>query len=394
MKNYYLIYEKIDIGGIETLIWRMAMYLKENNNITIICREISTEMKDTFKAHGLCWIETRKWNMKNILRDYLSHRNSIYILYMYEDFLNLQVVLSGKWKENKCLYYCVHPQHIQILEKKIGIRNYFNNIISLFTKFYMDERNLLFMDSETLNSILNYYSINGNYSKLIYPLPFSVNKNYKKYNNHSEYFNILTIARADFPFKGYMLGMVDGAKKLLDQYPFISYTFISYGEDYNKLEAKINELTVSQKERVLLINGTSPEKLVLYYENASLFIGMGTTILEAANYQIPCIIAKAYSNDFLSIGTFDCNPMDIGNMSKKGIDGNKQIEDILALDSKQYMDLTKKTKRKLIEHYDINLIMKKIEDIQINNHCISPSGFKKIILKLILEYKHIKYRNR
>ena len=107
----------------------------------------------------------------------------------------------------------------------------------------------------------------------------------------------MTIARADFPFKGYIVGLIEWFKTSSER---TNLNIISYGKDEKVIVDKINALDDSVKNRISFVGKTDYNELEKYYQNADIYVGMGTTVLDASLRGIVSIPVQAYTTDLVA----------------------------------------------------------------------------------------------
>ena len=77
----------------------------------------------------------------------------------------------------------------------------------------------------------------------------------------------MTIARAEFPFKGYILGLLDWFASSDSN---IRLTIVSYGPDEKKIADRIDSFDEIVKKRITLVGKTDYGQLEKYYKTADL----------------------------------------------------------------------------------------------------------------------------
>lgn len=362
---HFLIYKNISIGGIETLMLREACWINERVECTsmILCHQLSEQMKSSFEEAHIDYKILPSWTPNEISKELHCAQTVDMIQYFsFEDYLKFVIRNPNLFENSKSMYYCVHPMNSFILKTKNGVRGVFWRALANLTEYMIETNRFRFMDEETLNQTLQFYglevkeSYNNNYLRLphlIKEFPF-------KEHDPSGERNILTIARAEFPFKGYLLGLIKAMPQIMDKYPGVILTIISSGDEKGRLKNEIDQLPKQYKERISLYMDKKSEELDSFYRQADIFVGMGTTVLEAANYGIPVIMAKPYTEIFISNGLFHICPTDIGNFSLEGKPGQDDIIKLLDMPLEQWKSIQQATKQQLIANYDIDVIMNKL----------------------------------
>lgn len=115
--------------------------------------------------------------------------------------------------------------------------------------------------------------------------------------------SILTVARL-YPMKEYVFGLID-ALAVLDaerDRPGLTLTIIGDGPFLEELREFTRQRGVGSL--VFFVGTVSPDHLDAYYDQADVFVGMGTTLLEASGRGVPSIVAIGHSRNFESHGFF------------------------------------------------------------------------------------------
>jgi glycosyltransferase involved in cell wall biosynthesis len=158
----------------------------------------------------------------------------------------------------------------------------------LFTKIIKNTppANLIFMDEACKRSHTEYYKLNFEDSPVI-PLPMTIVG--KELSDYYDKRKIVSVGRIT-DFKPYPFGVVKALKKLNDNKKLsFKYHIIGDGCNFLKLKKLISDLKM---EDDVILHGTVPYfKINDLIKDACYFIGMGTTVGEAAGIGIPSIVA-------------------------------------------------------------------------------------------------------
>ncbi len=389
---YYLICRYLITGGVQTLTLREGEWLKKNKGDVCIVAQITTEnIVKLYKRIGIKVMILNKWTAKEIHNAVLSKNQEIKLIHMYDlgEFLRYK---SHYPKHNvKLVYYCVHPTADCFLKSSNLGKKLFNRFFSKAISKYNKNKNIMYMDQETLTRNLENYCLEDE-EKLftVLPLPYKIKNNQPK-DRSKDTCHILTVSRADFPYKGYMIGMLEEINQRYNEIPNIQLTIISSGEQLSELKEKINSLNPKVKEIIELIDGVTPDKLPNYYKNTDLYVGMGTTVLEAADYWIPSIMTQYDTYEFVSTGFFNENPLDLGSRYIEGSSGIEQIKHIVKLSDLEYRNMQKETKNALKKNYDEDVILEKLDKWQCSNK-EKLSFFSNLFLKIYFALKYWRFR--
>lgn len=176
-------------------------------------------------------------------------------------------------------------------------------------------------------------------------------------------FSILTMTRFDFPEKSYLLGLIDEFSHLCAKYPDIRLVIIGAGEGELKLKAQIDKQDENIRKNISLVGIIPYDKLDSYFEEATVYIGIATTVLDASNSGLLSVISKVNSNECSSPGLFFENPNDIYGYSQ-GSAARDVIERIIAMSEREYLESNYKNYDALSKTYDIDVIMPKLLELE------------------------------
>lgn len=392
---YFFIYKNISIGGIETLILREAYWINKhlNSKSMIICNKISQQMKSSFEDHNIEYRILPTWSSKEISNTIHAMEPVEMIKYFsFEDYLQFIIHDPHLFEMTKCMYYCVHPNNVCILQNGKGIRGVFSKSLRNISDYLIAQKRILFMDEETLFRTLDFYKIKmkDSYLENILRLPYIIKDFSFKTPDISGKRSILTIARAEFPFKGYLLGLMKTMPNIMEQYPDVTLTMISGGDGFGQLDTLFKQMPEKFRSRIELLKEKKPEELEYYYQKADIYIGMGTTVLEAANHGVPSIMVKPDTTEFISNGLFHISPEDIGNFSINGISGQSELIKLINYPVEKWQEIQQETKRSLIKCYDAESIMQYF--FNIGNQNVSTNSIVKDLfkIKILILLKKIK----
>ena len=369
------------IGGTETYMVRMAQWaqkvgikcyfaLKEN-----CC--IDPSWKDIQKINNVN-IQYFRFNLlKSIIvtkefSEVLKNNNCTLIatdIASYIRFLRYKTIF--RLKNVNVLYYVLHP-----LVSKISDKKYINFLYKrLFIKEI--ENSFLYMDEECINGAKKIYKKNFDITNIyrlgcfINPLNTTLLEKKSQKND----FNILSISRMNFPFKGYQLGIVKSIPEIVENNPRISFTIIGDGPDSNILDEEILKLSFKYRKHIKRIGNVPYSEIEQYFRDANLYIGMGTTLLDASATGLPSIVATWDSYEPKSIGYFFNNWNNVGGdatlVNTELETYSSLISRISTLSSAEYLKISMLTYEQYRSNYNIDDIMPKILEISVKPQRIS-----------------------
>lgn len=353
--NWCFVYQHYVTGGLETYVLRMCKYLNnKNDSVVLVCNSVSEVMKLQYLEAGAKIEYFKEWDRKQIARK-LDELIDIFISFGLSDYY-----LIGKYSKHALsLMYCVHPSHLTMDDRKLSFIEVLKKpVFYRIIKSGLKNNTLLMMDENISDAILNKYKLKVKPSAIL-RLPYEPASQVKKWAEISKKpYTVLTICRADFPFKSYVLGLVDAIESINKKRIVAELTIVSYGKDLDIIKKRI-----SGKSYIKLIQETKYDDLENLYLSSDIYVGMGSTAIEAAKYGLPVILANVNSPDFLSCGFFCDNPQAIGEFDTDGIDGYKLLTELLKMDRDMFINLADNCKNVFDNNYDMGLFINHIRGV-------------------------------
>lgn len=367
MGRVFIIFRSGISGGTGTLSIRIGEYLlNKGYEVAYICQIINDE--NNLKIMKDIGIKVYQWDLEDVVHKIVTNfknKECIALTYSLNEFLFIE---SHKKKMNLAnnILYVVH-HHALIKGKNLnkflvkGVKVFYCFIIQKF----LNSKNIIFMDKESIEQTEKFYNISIRESKtLIYNLPMNINeldltiiRSKQKFNT----FNLLTIARAEFPFKGYLLGLIDDFENMCELYSDLTLTIITFGEHQQKVMERVSALSQSIKNKVNIVGQTPYNELIKYFNNTHLYIGMGTTVLDAVNHGVPTLLAPHYTYENYTSGFFHDQP----DLLVANSDRSKRIcsfiQKVKQMSEDEYLELCKEEHSVLAGSYNINLMVEFIE---------------------------------
>lgn len=387
MRKLNFVYKHIISGGAESLILRLSKkIISEDENVTVklICQSISTKMRQQFEKLNIQIIVLNCWTAQNIFKQ-IENSMEKTLFYNIEEFLLVNNIISKKKLINLTFLYVVHPNNTKIFSRKLMLLNkIMNKKFSSILKNLIYENRVIFMDEMCLNEFNKFYGLNIvlELEKFI-RLPiddFKIEKNcFKKRNS----INLLTIARADFPFKGYIQGMINELD--LADYK-VNFTIVSFGPQFGQIKQWINR-SKSKNLKISLHGETSYDELNRFYENTDLYVGMGTTVLEAAARKIPSVVVSPYTYSFKSSGFFHQNPFVVASDFDEISNGIKYIDQYKIMSDREISEIELKSYNFFKEYYSMQSFMKKINNLSFKSSYVNLNIFFILLFELRLKFR-------
>ncbi len=358
------------MGGTESYYIRMFEWAKERGYKLFFFlpkgKEVHEKWFSSIKRLQISIVHYKKLGKRIIeygeLKKYLDDlsKQSMCITDSFDTFAAANNIFQCKSDKINILFYILHP-----FSTKLGKLN------QLWARPILKgikDSHLVFMDEETKDCVSKCYpEINFSNSEIIrlgmeIP-PYNPEQRMKIYKE--EIFTILTIARFDFPFKGYIAGLIDSYVNLRKRFNNITLTIVGDGAGKTELEQKINHISDASIISDIHMLGYLPyNEIQKYIEQASLFIGMGTTILDSAKYGVPGIVATAYQMEDYAAGFFHMDYTCIGRLIDE--EGAKKyrfeelIEQIYAMSEEDYLKTCGDAYSLVHKHYGIENCMEQI----------------------------------
>ena len=386
MSEYIFFYKDVILGGCEILIEKIGKAIvKKGIHVRLCCKSIDSSMAESFKKAGIEIYQLINWSSNKEIIGWLNEDCEI-VTFFWEDFVRLYSLSKNR---KKTILYAVH---FQTLTVGAGCRYFIaKNIIKKIAvgcvhKFLLSN-NIVCMDEQTVQHTQNYFRNKALDNNLIYRIvriPVQIeNIKEEELENRAKgaVLNVLTIARADFPFKGYLLGLINFFENLKDK-SNLHLDIVSYGPDIDSLKKQIDKVGEDTRRLISLHGRTDYEELRMYYNNAKLYIGMGTTILDASQQGIVSIPVVPYTDALIADKFFH---EDYKRLAVEDVDINNSarlFNYIRSLDYEKYLELSKKTRNEVIENYSVektvNDLLNNFEEISYDKFCSSIFLFKVI----------------
>lgn len=202
--------------------------------------------------------------------------------------------------------------------------------------------------------------------------------------SRGEVFTISTGSRLDFPFKGYVIGLIRIFAKLKEHYPELKLIIVGDGKDSNVVKETVCALEPDIRKDIELTGMLSYLELKEVFARTDLYIGMGTTLLDAADSLTPAMVAAAFTYDFETIGMFNEYPEKLGVDSgdKKSIE---IIQDVVKMSDSQYFETVVQQYDNLKRMYDIDTFMEKVLEYKMPNYCLTDEPILSAIYEFFLK---------
>lgn len=366
-------------GGSHTLMLRMCQWLSEHQvKATMLCTsDANEEISGKIRALGIPVLCVDLKDLKateKVFKSLLAVEAVTVVNFMWPYYLDLEFLKYKTGLRFTNVIYGIHPD---TFKKGIRFQNTFlyKYIAGSYGKLLerMNENNAIYsMDEDILAATRNSMQVRLNPSPTILPLPMFCKEKSGMDEIIQNGFNspiIMTAARADFPYKGYLLGLVNDFKFLKDKYPSLKLEIVTGGmeEDVAKLRGKIMELPAQYQNDVIFHDWMDYSVLKKMMEHCKVFIGMGTSVLDAALAFKPAIPVKYntfenLADSFLS-DCPECIAADPGCQKQAAC----LLDEVLQMNQEQYCEACLLSFQSVKEYYDIDITMNRILNIEVHN---------------------------
>ena len=365
-------------GGSHTLMVRMGVWLNSRNiKMTIIGTSVTnTEIIGKLKGCNVKVIEADLSDDKTgfrVVSSLLQVEQIKVYCFSWNHYLDIERLKKKyRWIFDNFVY-CIHPE---TFKKGIGFKTRFMREYSINSYRSILERmnqngSLISLDEVNLRESEKYLKCNLDKTTPIVYLPMYCPERDDKEEIITQGFDsnvILTAARADFPYKGYMVGLIDLFVDLKNKYPKAELEIVASGDDIQILKDKIANQTESIKASIKLHGWMDYEELKTQMRQCKVYIGMGTTVFDAALQYKPSIVVKfntmkCYSDHFVSerptymtVISPDCSES-----------AYNRIEDAFSWNFEEYRTQSLDSFSKTKEIYDIDICMDKLTHMETKN---------------------------
>ena len=367
-------------GGGQTLILRMCEWLCENaHKVIVLCDNADNkEVVSALQKIGveIIVIDIYDFEALAILISKIKKNETVKVInFAWNQYLSLEIAKSKMGIEFDNFIYCIHPQTF-MKGAAIGIGFIRRHLVLEYGEILNrinDNKALLMMDEIDWKTTEDYFGRRYNIRQPIIRIPMIIEADVKKEIIMEQGYCgnvIFTSARAEFPFKGYIIGLIDIFEDVLEKYPNSKLVIVSGGNDYAKIEQRIEKCTQETQSAITLYKWMEYNKLMDVMKKSKLVVGMGTTILDASRVYKPSIPVCPYTMKCHADGYFENKPKNIaavnGHVSVKDL-----INNVLKMSWDEYKNHSENSFRAVKELYDIDKIMPKIISMNtLNKRCI------------------------
>lgn len=359
---YVFVYRNIISGGCESLITKLAKQFQKSGYRTIcICETISEFERNTFIRNQISVKEIRMWiGLSQYIKELDCGEKLDVLTFEWETFCT---VFLCKRKNKKTILYTIHPKTLTGFGNRDDPRSIYKSEAKQFIETMVKRRHIVVMDGVVRGNAIDFYDtvldvkviritvdIEGRTGQALQP-PASLLENPK----------MLTAARAEFPFKGYLLGLIKWFGGYEDSELMLE--IVSYGEGMDFIRKEIDELPFHKKNKIVLRQRMKYEELRQLMKTQTIYVGMGTSILDAAKQGVLSIPVQPGSYDVLCNGFFHDHPDYVcADKSLGYVEFTTLVNMALQMDKDHYQEVQKRNMEIVRNLYSTQVVAKSIED--------------------------------
>ena len=301
--NFLLVYSGPGIlGGIETLILRMSRWLAKSGHHVTLLVESSEQWSDNLPPEVRCialgkrfpelyyyFHARRLWKTLAIPRPDVIKSFDIGSSWIACQLAALTggnaKVIAGIYNPYVFSWYYDIKSAAFWEANKVYVGNFVENIPA---------RNRIFCSAEQIEEFNQVHHQSGH----LWPIPIATSE-FEPATRCAKWGKIVSVGRLS-PMKEYNLYMVDVVRDLVERGHNVTWSVYGTGEYEGPMREAIRRHGL---EQVISMEGMLPYKRFRQaLEDAYVFVGMGTTILEASLFKVPNITAVAYDREGLTWG--------------------------------------------------------------------------------------------
>lgn len=355
--HYLLVYPSPGIwGGIETQILRMSHWLvSHGHQVTVLTDSARDwggllppdvrriELGDRFGALNYYFSAKRLWRSLNlpqpdVVKSFNWEFKTAWIGYQLAAITGARAAAG--------IYAPVSL--LRLVSSGFCFQNFIQNVPA---------QARLFMSPEQIESFKELYGQGGELCLL--PVDSSL---FHAATRQPKWGKIVSIGRLS-DMKGYNFYMIDVIEELIRRGYEVTWTVHGTGEFEGEMQQIIRDRKL---EGVITLAGAmSYERCRQMLAEAYVFVGMGTTILEASLFEVPNVLALAYDREGVTYGSIYRVPLgSVGDVRKEPptLKVTDEIERILKLDPVEYAAEAKRVCQ-YAQPYESNEAMKRFIEI-------------------------------
>jgi glycosyltransferase involved in cell wall biosynthesis len=353
-----LINHSLYTGGVETLMVRMANWLVRNGHgCSILLRDsfegdltklldskvnlrVVANQWDLLAVPGIGQLVWNRWDLPKPDAIYTLEQNWSTIGLLVRDLFpqSPPAVATGAYHINQFAY--------EDTPLKWGRMELFRQ--QIYDRHYRDSQKF-FMSEETRIGHEAFFK-RGLPDGWVWPLPIEIPSGESLSARKPAPYRILSIGRLTL-FKTYSWYMVPILHSLREKYPDVCWHVYGFGGCERELVDDVWKDAI--RDGLIVFHGPIAN-------HAAVFIGMGTTLLEAAAAGVPCIPALVDDQESATWGFIDQMPYFTVGETVPGMEPGKKVEDLLHqifLSSPAQVEAIQSSGRNYVDAYSSDRLM-------------------------------------
>lgn len=353
------------IGGLETLMARMSRWLlAAGHRVTLLVNSVPGECRELF-AGGVSVKELGdrlsllgyRHRARSLWEDLRIERPDVIKAFDLPSTWIVSVLGAGMKPAPKVIFGNYFPYVIPQSRNPVKFATYRLYLFNV-ARTFADE-SILCISEEQISEFRHHYGDHRN--PIFWALPVEDPAKGSPIRE-PEHGRIVSVGRLS-PMKEYNLYMIDVVARLRQQGHPVTWTVYGEGEFRDAMRARIHALGLSGA--IELKGGLPYARFAEAMKNAHIFVGMGTSAIEAAMCGVPSIVALAYDKTGVTHGCLyeyrfgNCG-VTMENAPVKTVES--EIERILELSASSYIQEMLRT-RENAKSYDLDQTMGRFLEI-------------------------------
>ena len=354
------------VGGSHTLFLRMCRWYREKGfPVVFLCNNRDNEkIAGQLEKMGVSIfvIDTGKTKETYEILKRIDDGDIRVFNFWWNKYLDIEAVKRRYSIKIENTIYLIHPKCLikgESYYRASGLlKTIKNGYKSILPKMCVNNA-IISMDEINIEETESYYGIKLDPQPPIIRLPMEVEPVDKEKIIKNGYDNriIMTSCRADFPYKGYVVGLIDDFVSLKKQYPDIKLVIVCDGDDVDVLKEKIANVPTRYKAAINLHGWMSYEELKQLMNDCMIYIGMGSSVLDSSLRYKPSAVIKFYTMECIGKDYTADNPYDLAAKEDVDASATMLIKRVLDMDFDEYKAFAEKSYEEISKIYGIDKVM-------------------------------------
>lgn len=366
-------------GGSQTLIYRMCEWLHEKKIKTVVMCNSADNKEIVSKLENInvvidCFPPEDYHHTKNMLVSLLKEDKDLLVVnFGFDRYMNIECTKAKYHLEFNNIIYDIIPTTFFKGEgvKSKFLKKHAKKVYSSVVLRMLANNAIRTLEDTYITGVRDYYNFTAEeFSPKILRLPMKC----KRLDNYEQIIKqgfesdlILSAARADFPFKGYLVGLVDQFCEIKKEKPSVRLKIFSDGGDMHILRDKVNAVPEEIRKDISLNSWISYEELYQEMQKAKVYIGMGTTVMDAALNYKPSVVVSFDTMNCLTAGLFTDNPYCTATHGDGYPEATETLRRVLRSSFDEYKKLCIDNFEVVYKNYNIDYVMNDFVNIKTQN---------------------------